>query len=47
MLKDIWDVLKSRKKAWLLPMIFTLMVFGGLLVFVVGGNISTFSYKLF
>ena len=37
----------SRWKVWVPPVVLTLVVFVGLIVFVKGGNISIFSYKLF
>ena len=32
LIKEIWEFLKTRKKLWLAPIIFILMLFGGLLI---------------
>ena len=36
LIKEIWEFLKTRKKLWLAPIIFILMLFGGLLILVHG-----------
>ena len=36
LIKEIWEFLKTRKKLWLAPIIFILMLFGGLLILVQG-----------
>ena len=46
-LKDIWGVLRERKKFWLAPLIITLVVLGALIVFTQGSVIAPFIYTLF
>ena len=36
LIKEIWEFLKTRKKLWLAPIIFILMLFRGLLILVQG-----------
>ena len=44
---DLWFFLKSKKKYWLMPVIFFLLVLGGLLVFAQGSVLAPFIYTLF
>lgn len=44
---DFWDFLKTRKKYWLLPIIITLLLFGGLIVLTSGSAVAPFIYTLF
>ena len=44
---EIWDLLKSRKKWWLAPIIIFLGLFGALLVLTEGSAIAPFIYTLF
>lgn len=44
---DLWGFLKERKKFWLLPIILTLLLFGGLILFTSGSAIAPFIYTLF
>ncbi|MEM8641925.1 MAG: DUF5989 family protein [Cyanobacteria bacterium P01_G01_bin.54] len=46
-LKDVWGLLKERKKYWLAPLIITLVLLGALLVFTQGSAIAPFIYTLF
>jgi hypothetical protein len=46
-LKDLWGFMKERKKFWLLPIILSLLLFGGLIVFTSGSAIAPFIYTLF
>lgn len=46
-LKDLWGFMKVRKKYWLLPIILTLLLFGGLIVFTAGSAIAPFIYTIF
>lgn len=46
-LKDIWLFIKERKKFWLAPIIFILLVLGLLIVFGGGSAIAPFIYTLF
>ncbi len=45
--KDLWGFLKNRKKYWLLPIILTLLLFGGLIVLTSGTAVAPFIYTLF
>lgn len=46
-LKEMWAFLKQRKKIWLMPVIFLLIILGILIV--VGGSsaVAPFIYSLF
>ena len=46
-LVDLWGFLKVRKKFWLLPVIFTLLIFGVLVVLTSGSAIAPFIYTIF
>jgi hypothetical protein len=47
MLKEIWLLLRERKKFWLLPIIIVLMIFGVLLVFAQSSALAPFIYTIF
>lgn len=44
---EFWNFLKVRKKFWLLPMLFMLVLFGGLIVLAQGSAVAPFIYTLF
>ena len=44
---DLWGFLKERKKFWLLPIILTLLVIGGLIILTSGTAIAPFIYTIF
>ncbi len=46
-LTDLFGFLKERKKYWLLPLILTLLLLGGLIVFTSGSAIAPFIYTIF
>lgn len=46
-LKEVWDLLKERKKFWLLPLILMLMMLGLVLTLTAGSAIAPFIYTLF
>ncbi|MEJ7692341.1 DUF5989 family protein [Daejeonella sp.] len=46
-LKDIWGFMKARKKWWLAPLIFVLLLIGILLVLGGSSAIAPFIYTLF
>lgn len=46
-IKEIWHFLRVRKKFWLLPLIFMMLVLGGLLVLAQGSAVAPFIYTLF
>ncbi len=45
--KDIWDFLKFRKKYWLAPLILTLLLIGGLIIFSQGSVFAPLIYSIF
>ena len=46
-IKEVWDFLRTRKKLWLAPVIFIMVIFGGLLIFAQGSVIAPFIYTIF
>jgi hypothetical protein len=44
---EVWRYMRVRKKFWLLPILFTLVVFGGLLILAKGSAIAPFIYTIF
>lgn len=44
---DLWGFLKERKKFWLLPVILTLLIIGGLIIMTGGTAIAPFIYTIF
>ncbi len=46
-LKDLWKFMKQRKKFWLAPVIFVLLLLGFLIVIGGGSSIAPFIYTLF
>ncbi len=46
-LAEIWAFARERKKFWLLPMLFMLVVFGGLLILAKGSAVAPFIYTVF
>jgi len=46
-LKDMWLFLKERKKFWLVPIVFILLLLGVLIVFGGSSAIAPFIYTLF
>ena len=46
-LKDLWGFIRERKKYWLLPIILTLLLFGGLILMTSGTAVAPFIYTLF
>jgi hypothetical protein len=45
--RDFWLFLRQNKKWWLLPIIFVLLILGGLLVFAGGSALAPFIYTIF
>jgi hypothetical protein len=46
-LQEFWAFLRARKKYWLLPVIITMAIFGGLVVLSQGSAVAPFIYTLF
>ncbi len=47
LLGDIWAFLKVRKKWWLAPIIFFLLIMAALIVFTEGSALAPFIYAIF
>ena len=45
--KEFWEFLKVRKKYWLLPILFVLVIFGGLIVLTQGSVFAPLIYTMF
>ena len=46
-LKELWMFLKTRKKYWLWPLIFILLLLGALIVLSSGSALAPFIYTIF
>ena len=46
-LKELWEFISARKKWWLIPIIFALIVFGGFIILSQGTAMSPFIYAIF
>ena len=46
-LSEFWRFIRVRKKYWLVPMLLTMVVFGGLVVLAKGSAVAPFIYTLF
>jgi len=46
-LKEFLDFLKERKKYWLFPILFVLLIFGVLIILSQGSAIAPFIYTIF
>ena len=46
-IQELWRFLRTRKKLWLLPLIFVMLAMGGLLILAQGSVIAPFIYTLF
>lgn len=47
LIKDLWGFMRARKKFWLAPIIFILLLLGGLIVLTQGSAVAPFIYTLF
>ena len=45
--KEVWAFLRLRKKLWLAPVVFVMLLIGGLLVVAQGSVVAPFIYTLF
>lgn len=45
--RELWDFMRMRKKWWLGPIIFMLLLLGLLLVFTQGSALAPFIYTIF
>jgi len=46
-LLELWAFMKARKKFWLFPIIFVMLIFGALIILTQGSAIAPFIYTLF
>jgi len=46
-LREFLEFLKVRKKYWLIPIIFALLLFGGLIILSQGSVVAPFIYAVF
>jgi hypothetical protein len=44
---ELWQFMKVRKKIWLLPIVVSLLLLGGLLILTEGSVLAPFIYALF
>ncbi len=44
---ELWAFVRERKKFWLLPIIVTMLLIGGLLILAQGSTVAPFIYTLF
>ena len=44
---EVWDFLKVRKKWWLIPIVFFLLILGAILVAAKSSALAPFIYSLF
>jgi hypothetical protein len=47
MAREIWAVMRVRKKWWLLPIIIVMLLLGALLIFAQGSVLAPFIYTIF
>jgi len=47
LLADLWAFMRERKKFWLAPIIFVMILLGALIVFAQGSALAPFIYTLF
>ena len=47
LVSEFWAFMRERKKWWLLPVIFVMVVMGALLVFAQGSALAPFIYTIF
>jgi Family of unknown function (DUF5989) len=44
---ELWAFMRVRKKYWLAPILFMLLIFGGLIILAQGSAVAPFIYTLF
>ena len=47
LLKDLWGFMRARKKFWMAPLLFVMLLLGLLIVVAQGSAIAPFIYTLF
>lgn len=46
-ISDLWAFMRERKKFWMAPLIFIMLLLGGLIIFAQGSTMAPFIYTLF
>ena len=46
-LSDLWAFMRERKKFWLAPIIFVMILLGALIVFAQGSSLAPWIYTIF
>ncbi len=46
-LLELWAFMRARKKIWLFPVLFFMLIFGGLVVLSQGSAVAPFIYTVF
>lgn len=46
-IKELWQFMRHRKKFWLMPIMFVMVIFGGLIVLSQGSAVAPFVYTIF
>ncbi len=46
-IKELWAFMRVRKKFWLLPILFMMTLFGGLIILLKGSAAAPFIYTIF
>ena len=44
---ELWALMRARKTYWLTPILFMMLVFGGLIILAQGTAVAPFIYTLF
>lgn len=47
LLRDLWGFMRERKRYWLAPIMFVMVLLGALLVLAQGSAVAPFIYTLF
>ncbi|WP_397535801.1 DUF5989 family protein [Roseateles sp.] len=47
LLSQLWRYMRARRKYWLLPLFFVMLLLGGLLVLAKGSVVAPFIYTIF
>jgi len=47
LMRELWQLLRVRKKFWLLPIVLLMLLLGGLIVLTQGSAIAPFIYTIF
>ena len=45
--RDLWIYMRRQRKFWLMPLVFLMVVLGGLIVLTKGSAVAPFVYALF